>query len=329
LRKLRMVHMGLGDFGSNWFENVLPYSILTETVGVVTTNAGKLDWIRQVSGLREEQVFQDEESALKALCPDFILCVTPPHAHKQNILTALKLGIPVVCEKPIAETQADALEILNASVESGIPVVIAENYRYMDIMIRAREICQVGVLGRLRYVCVDFYRHHSMNSRNYHNSLTHPLLLDVGIHHLDLLRYVTGLEPVSVGASAWDYEETPYFGNSCVTAHVEMENSVHAAYFGSLSSYMRPNSSWRGDWRIDGENGQMRISGDDLIVSSDVGDFQEHIEDNNSLLRMIDSIAENLQKNVVCDNDIRNNIRTFYFTVKTMLAADTGIVQAI
>lgn len=329
MRKLRMVHMGLGDFGSYWFENVLPYTQLTETVGVVTTNAEKMDWIRRVSGLGEERVFPDEASALKALRPDFLLCVTPPHAHQRNIMTALELGIPVVCEKPIAETQEDAFRILEASVESGIPVVIAENYRYMDIMVRAREICRSGALGRLRSVRVDFYMNHRMNDRNYHNALAHPLLLDVGIHHLDLLRFVTGLEPVSVGASAWDYEGTPYSGNSCVLAHVVMENSVHVAYFGSLSGYDRPNTSWRGDWRIEGEKGQIRISGNDLTVSSDGGDFQEHIDENNSLLRMIDSIAEALQTGVVIDNDIRNNIRTFNFALKTIAAADTGIVQVI
>jgi hypothetical protein len=108
-----------------------------------------------------------------------------------------------------------------------------------------------------------------------------------------------------------------------------MENSVHAVYFGSLASYARPNTNWRGDWRIDGEKGQMRISGDSLFVSSDGGDFQEHIEENDSLLKMIDSIASDLQNNAICDNDIRNNIRTFNFTAKAMVAADTGTVQTI
>jgi len=327
--KLRVVHMGLGDFGSHWFGHVLPHSADVEVVGVVTTNAQKRDWIRRVSGLGDECVFSDEEDALVTLKPDFLLCVTPPGAHKRNILTALDLGIPVVCEKPIAESAEDAEALLDASLKSGIPVIIAENYRYMDIMVRARERCRSGAIGKLRSVNVDFFRCHRMDPKNYHNALRHPLLLDVGIHHLDLLRYVTGLEAVSVEAAAWDYAGTPYSGNSSAAAHIEMERGVHASYFGSLASYARPTTTWIGNWRVTGERGQISIAGDELSVTSDAGDFLERVEENDSLSAMLGAIARDLERGQVEDNDIRNNIRTFRLAQGVMRAADTGCRQRL
>ena len=290
--------------------------------GIVTSSPEKARWAMSVANLTEDQVFSDYREAISTIKPDLFLIVAPPHTHREYALYALSHGVPVICEKPIADTEENAKAMLEASERFGVPLAIAENYRYFGVIRRAHELVSAGAIGPLCTVRFDFLLHHEI--QNYHTQLRHPLLLDISVHHFDTIRFVTGLEACSIDITTWDPAWSIYQSNSCATAELSLENGVHASYCASLCSY-RTSTKWTGDWRIEGEKGMIEIKGNTITLSTEKGSVSEQIPENeNSILSMLDAIADDFSKGHIAENDIRNNMKSYLLAMRAIESADTG-----
>lgn len=323
MKKQKLLQIGLGSFGTNWFENVLPYSENVEVAGVVTSSPKKGEWAKKVAGLSQEQIFSDYKEAIEILQPDILLIVTPPHTHREYAVYAMEHGVSAICEKPIADTEEDAHAMLEASIRTGIPLAIAENYRYFGAIRRAQQIVSSGKIGKLNTVRFDFLMNHKIE--NYHTQLHHPLLLDISVHHFDTIRFVTGLEAKSIDITTWDPEWSIYKSNSCATAELSMEENVHVSYCATLCSYLT-STKWTGDWRIEGEYGMVEIKGNTVtLTTKDEITSEEIPETENSILSMLDSIAHDFTNGQVAENDIRNNMKSYTLAMRAIESADKGV----
>jgi len=92
-------------------------------------------------------------------------------------------------EKPFALKLHDAKQLVTLAEQKGTPLVVAQNYRYMRSFRTARRLIAEGVLGRVGMVVCQYYRvPHAMPAPL--SRLDNSVLWEVGIHHLDALRYV-------------------------------------------------------------------------------------------------------------------------------------------
>lgn len=86
------------------------------------------------------------------LALDYVTIVTPNNVHFIPAMAFINAGIPVLCEKPITITVAEAQE-LNSLVETKqIPFVLAHTYTGHPMMMFAREIVRSGELGKIRKI---------------------------------------------------------------------------------------------------------------------------------------------------------------------------------
>jgi len=67
----------------------------------------------------------------------------------QGALACIARGIAVLVEKPVADTLAEALRLVDAVERSGVPVLVGHHRRHSAAMAAAREAIDSGVLGRL------------------------------------------------------------------------------------------------------------------------------------------------------------------------------------
>jgi len=83
--------------------------------------------------------------------PDVELAVvaTPSHLHCRHTIAALNAGKHVVCEKPMALCVEEADRMLAAARESGRVLTVFQSQRYAPDFVKAREIIESGVLGRI------------------------------------------------------------------------------------------------------------------------------------------------------------------------------------
>jgi predicted dehydrogenase len=81
--------------------------------------------------------------------PDAVVLATPNALHVPQALACLDAGLPVLVEKPIAPTVAEAETLVRRAEASGIPVLIGHHRAHSPIMAKAREVIASGQLGRL------------------------------------------------------------------------------------------------------------------------------------------------------------------------------------
>lgn len=144
------------------------------------------------------------DSALDALRPDGVIIATPNALHVPGALACLARGVPVLIEKPVADTLEQAWRLVDAVERSRVPVLVGHHRRHSAVMAAARDIIAAGELGRLAAVQGSALFH---KPENYFSEApwrrergAGPILINM-VHEVDNLRMLAG-EIVEVQAIA-------------------------------------------------------------------------------------------------------------------------------
>lgn len=143
---------------------------------------------------------------------DYILVVTPNFVHFDPTIKALEAGIPVMCEKPLTLSLEEAEKVAAKVAEKNVPLAVAHTYLGHWSSWFSRFIVQSGLLGEVRWV--DSYYLQGWLADKLEDSgqmqaawRTDPKRAgasgaggDIGIHALQQLRFVTGLDVEEVSA---------------------------------------------------------------------------------------------------------------------------------
>lgn len=305
---MRILQIGLGDFGLSWYKDILMNTARVSGILLADISPTALSEARSVDKESKCLFFNDMETALKER-PDVILNVTPPHMHRRVIEAAVEKGIPVLSEKPIALKFEDARSLAHLSKERKVPVMIAENYRYSKLARKVRKLIEDGSIGKIGTVHIRFFRNHHMT--NYHKDLDEPLLLDVAIHHMDLLRYFTGEEVSSLYSRSFNPSWSWYTGHASAHMNLALTGGTLATYQGSLASFTQEDD-WNGTWRVEGSRGMIIIEHGMVIVKNNTGESCFKIEEEkDSRLLVLEEFMNALAENRRGETDISDNIKTF------------------
>jgi predicted dehydrogenase len=82
----------------------------------------------------------------------------------------------------------------------------------------------------------------------------------MAVHHVDLLRMITGLEPVEVDARSWPSPTGPFRHDPTVVALIGLEDGVEVGYDGTWVA-SSAWTSWNGDWELTGTEGVAEWTG--------------------------------------------------------------------
>ena len=81
--------------------------------------------------------------------PDGVVLATPNQLHGPQALACIETGLPILLEKPIAPTVAEAQQLVAAADRARAKVLIGHHRAHSPIMAKAREVVASGVLGQL------------------------------------------------------------------------------------------------------------------------------------------------------------------------------------
>jgi predicted dehydrogenase len=95
--------------------------------------------------------------------------------------------------------------------------------------------------------------------------MPYPVIIDMSIHHFDLIRFVTGLDAVKVSGSAWNPPWSNYKGDCSSTALFEMNNGARILYNASWCS-KGAFCDWNGNWQIECEKGTVTYRNGEIRV---------------------------------------------------------------
>lgn len=140
---------------------------------------------------------------------DVVAVLTPPAEHAGHCIAAFEAGKRVLCEKPLALTTEDARAICTASADSGLLGATGFMSRALKAVQRARDAIASGAIGEVvavRTVYADSVVDEALGDRPWRRrrATGGGALQEKLVHHLDLWRYLTGLEVESASAERAD-----------------------------------------------------------------------------------------------------------------------------
>ncbi|NPV45772.1 MAG: Gfo/Idh/MocA family oxidoreductase [Armatimonadetes bacterium] len=192
--------------------------------------------------------------ALHKTRPDFVVDLTVPEAHCKVTCQALRAGCHVIGEKPMAASMREARRMVKAAEESGKLYMVSQSRRWDAKHETLRRTIASGEIGQVTTINCDFYL--GAHFGGFRDEMESPLILDMAIHHFDLARFFTGLDPVAVYAKEFNPVGSWYKGDVAASCIFEMSNGVIFTYRGSWCAE-GCHTSWNGDWRIIGDRGTL------------------------------------------------------------------------
>jgi xylose dehydrogenase (NAD/NADP) len=130
---------------------------------------------------------------------DVIYNSLPNHLHAEWTIKTLRAGKHVLCEKPIALTVPDVDAMIAVSKETGKILMEAFMYRHHPQTLKAKEIVESGVLGKLQFIRGSFTYNldHEGDIRSKAET-GGGSIWDVGCYPIGYARYIVGAEPLEV-----------------------------------------------------------------------------------------------------------------------------------
>lgn len=331
---MKFIHVGVGGFGRTWV-NLLHKDPLAEVVALVDVSADSLKWARETCGYSEEMCFGSLEEALTKVKADAIMCSTPPRFHRHDVVTALKAGLHALSEKPMADSLDDCKAMLRAARETGKTYCVSQNYRYNAPMWSMRKALEEANLGAVGQVKMDFYLGNDFRG-GFRHEMPYPLIIDMSIHHFDLLRYHTGLNPVSVQATSWNPPWSNYKGDCSSTVLFVMDNGARVVYNASWCAKGQPND-WNCSWYIECERGALQHHRGTVKVFdvptlySVTGEREVPVvaPEPQSQAYVLKDFVESIAAGRKPLTDVTDNIHSVAMVFATVKAMETGTVQPI
>jgi predicted dehydrogenase len=255
---LRVLQVGLGGWGRDWAQRVIPNVAEVDPVGYVDPDPAALALLVGALRVPPERCFLTVEHALEATKPEAVLVTATLPGHAPITRAALAAGLHVLVEKPFAETLDVARQLVELSVAERKVLMVSQNYRFFPAARKVAELVREARLGKLHEVSVDFRRYSPLaaGGRVRHHFEEQPLLVDMSIHHFDLMRFILNREPERIYCEAWDPEWSAFSGPSVAVSSIQFGDGIFVSYRGSWVSTGRL-TPWSGEWRMDFEHGQI------------------------------------------------------------------------
>lgn len=232
---------------------------------------GMLDLLRSELLVDAAKCFGSLADALSAVDADVVLVTTALPGHVAVALEAIAAGKHVLIEKPLAPTLDEARRVVDAAEAAGVTAMVSQNYRFYPAAKAVASLVAGGTLGAVSSASVQFRKNDlvAAPAPSAHFLLPDPLLLDMSIHHFDLMRFVVGQEPTSVACVAWNPPWSPFVDPASAIATVVFDGGAVISYSGSWVSTAEP-TLWAGQWSVECEKGSIQWTGrDDLTVAGD------------------------------------------------------------
>ena len=172
--------------------------VVGRNAATVEASARKWGWAESATDWREVIARDDI---------DVVDVVTPGNTHAEIAIAALEAGKHVLCEKPLANSVAEAEAMAAAATAAagrGIRSMVGFTYRRVPATTFARDLVAAGRIGEIRQVRAEYLQDWLMDPEG---PMTWRLdkelagsgsLGDIGAHAIDLTEYITGQRVTSV-----------------------------------------------------------------------------------------------------------------------------------
>jgi predicted dehydrogenase len=180
--------IGVGSMGRHHarvYSEIQP----AELVGVADTNPEIGAGIAKKYGVPS---YTDYRELLERERPDVVTVAVPTRYHLQVVTDAMEAGVDVLVEKPIAATVEEAQALIRRAEELDRKLMVGHIVRFNPAIQALKDHLEEGELGRIFQIICRRVGPFPPRVRDV------GVVVDLAPHDLDLMRFVTGEEPVRI-----------------------------------------------------------------------------------------------------------------------------------
>jgi predicted dehydrogenase len=202
-RKLNIALCGLGRYAGYLAEGLetAQYCRLT---GIVTGTPSKAsDWQKKYNiPAKNTYNYGNFDSIASNKDIDLVYVVLPNSMHREFSIRAAKAGKHVIVEKPMAITEKDCREMIDACHQAGVQLAMGYRLHYEPYNMEIKKFGQEKVFGQVRLIEASLgYKTSDPNEWRLKKAIAGGgPLMNLGVYCVQVSRYVLGEEPVSVTA---------------------------------------------------------------------------------------------------------------------------------
>jgi len=143
------------------------------------------------------RVYESAEEMFDCERPDFVDIATRPEAHGELTKSAAQRGIHVICQKPMAPTWDDCINMVVTCEAAGVRLLIHEDWRWQPWYREARRLIEAGALGRVFQLSAQWRTGDGRGAEPYQvqpyfRQMPRLLVYETLVHLLDTFRFLGG-----------------------------------------------------------------------------------------------------------------------------------------
>ena len=184
MKKLRAAVIGVGAMGRN---HARVYSELdgTELVAIADVNSKTA---RNVAEDFRCNAYRDYREMLKEEHIDIVSIAVPTRYHRDVALDCIEKEIPILVEKPIADSEENAKEIIDKAGENGVKLTVGHIERFNPAIIELKKRLDKNELGKIFEIKAIRVGPFPDRIRDV------GVVIDLAVHDIDIMRYLVGSE---------------------------------------------------------------------------------------------------------------------------------------
>ncbi|GAA2287669.1 Gfo/Idh/MocA family oxidoreductase [Nonomuraea roseoviolacea subsp. roseoviolacea] len=164
---------------------------------LATGATGATEATRETGEVRV-RVVPDADALLASGVDGFVVATATP-GHAPLLRQAVAAGVPVFCEKPVAATLKETIELAELAASSAVPIHVGFQRRFDAGYRRARAAVASGELGFVHTIRAG--THDQAPPHASYIPTSGGIFRDCNVHDFDILRFVTGREVATVYAT--------------------------------------------------------------------------------------------------------------------------------
>ncbi len=172
----------------------------SQLMALVSDDPKKLNELSSRYRVPYRYSYKQYEECLRRGHIDAVYIALPNNLHCEYAILAAKMGIHVLCEKPMAVNEQECRRMIHAAERAGTKLMIAYRLHFEKANMSAVEIARSGKLGKLRLYNSLFGLQVREGDIRVRRKLGGGSLYDIGIYCVNAARYLFQDNPVEVSA---------------------------------------------------------------------------------------------------------------------------------
>jgi predicted dehydrogenase len=337
-----MTELRFGVMGAGFWAN---YQIAgwqevkgAKCVAIYNRTVAKAEKMAQAFGI--PAVYGDAEELLDREKVDFLDVITDPSSHHKFVTLAAQHKVPVISQKPMANTLAEAEDMVRVCRDAGVPFFVHENWRWQTQIREFKKVLDSGEIGipfRARIFLVSGYP--VLENEPFLRALEEYVLKDMGPHLLDIARFFFGEADRLYCQTHQVQEGIKGEDAATVMMHVGGKTTV-TCYFGFPGNFLENDVFTQTLILVEGDKGSAELDRNYWVrVTTESGTrskryppiyqpwmLPDYVASHSSIARCNTHLLKALRGDVKGESTGEDNLKTMRLTFAAYESARTGNV---